>query len=75
MLLNVNYFVSKVYGNECNVEIHFAQTRLNRALKKVQEHMILISAGTSTSFRLLSSVILAPMKLVYLQVDLSSNTE
>lgn len=47
MLLNVNYFVSEVYGNECNVEIHFTQMRLNKALKKIQEHMILINTGTS----------------------------
>lgn len=55
MVLNVKYFVSELYGNECNVEIHFAQMKLNKALEKIQKTMILINAETSTSFPLLSS--------------------
>lgn len=65
MLLNVDYFVSEMHRNEFNVEIHFAQTRLNKALIKVQEHMNLSNAGTRSSFPLLSSVILGPVKLVF----------
>lgn len=66
MLLNIETcFVSEVHRNEFNVEIHFTQTRLNKALIKVQKHMSLSNAGTHSSFPLLSSVILGPVKLVF----------
>lgn len=65
MLLNVDYFVSEMHRNEFNAEIHFVQMRLNKALINVQEHMSLSNAGTHSSFPLLSSVILGPVKLVF----------